>query len=237
MIEVIQISKKFGRFEALKEVSIKTQAGEIVAIMGPNGSGKSTLLKSLVGLVLPDSGEICYKGKSIKGQSAYRYHIGYMPQIAKYPENLSVSELFSLVEDLRGHHGDLDNELAEAFDIEAMSHKKLRSLSGGMKQRVNASLAFWFQPELLILDEPSASLDPLSSEHLKIKIHKSRDQGKSILISSHIISEVEELADRVIFMLDGCICINSSPADICKATGEQRLGPAISAWMKNYDSK
>lgn len=237
MLRIEQVNKSFGRFQALKDVSLEIQPGEVVALMGPNGSGKSTLMKSLVGLVLPDSGKIIFQGKNIQGQSAYRHHMGYMPQIARYPENLTVAELLSLVQDLRGHYGALDRDLAEAFDLEAMEHKKLRALSGGMKQRVNASLAFWFQPELLILDEPTASLDPLSAEHLKSKIRKQRDQGVAVIISSHIVSEVEELADRIVFMLDGRACMDTAPASLRQATGKERLGAAISEWVKQHDFK
>lgn len=234
MIEVTQLCKKFAKFQALNQVSFKAAEGEIVAIMGPNGSGKSTLMKSLVGLVMPDAGQICFKGQDIRGKSAYRHHLGYMPQIARYPENLTVAELIEMVKDLRNLEVNLDLDLHQAFAIEEMEHKKLGALSGGMRQRVNASLAFLFDPDMVILDEPTASLDPLSAEHLKEKIHAAKNQGKCILLSSHIVSEVEELADRLIFMLDGQICFDNTLSSLKQQTGQQKLGPALSEWMKHH---
>jgi Cu-processing system ATP-binding protein len=234
MIKVVSLSKKFGRFQALKEVSFEAHAGEIVAIMGPNGSGKSTLMKSLVGLVLPSTGQVLFKDQNISGKSAYRHHLGYMPQIARYPENLTVSELIALVKDLRTAEEPLDTELKNDFGLAEMQDKKLGALSGGMRQRVNASLAFLFNPELIILDEPTASLDPLSAEQLKEKMHKQKQAGKLLILSSHIISEVEELADRLIFMLEGKICFDNSLSALREQTGQTRLSAALAEWMKTH---
>ncbi|HEY9843276.1 MAG TPA: ABC transporter ATP-binding protein [Candidatus Obscuribacterales bacterium] len=238
LLRVENLSKRFGRggraFSALDGVSLSAAAGEVVAIMGPNGSGKSTLLKAIVGLVLPDSGRIQYQGQDILAQSAWRHQLGYMPQIARYPENLSVSELMSLVQDVRSHHTALDIDLIEAFGIDGFSHKKLGALSGGMKQRVNACLAFWFKPNLIILDEPTASLDPLAAEQLKAKIRQEKDRGRLILLTSHIVSEVEEVADRIVYMLDGRIEIDASPAEIRGQSGEIRLSGAIAATVRAH---
>lgn len=237
VLEVHEVCKTFGRFQALKTVSFQGHSGEVIAIMGPNGSGKSTLFKSLVGLVLPTSGHIYFHGQDIRGKSAYRYHLGYMPQIARYPENLTVKELFSLVKDLRGIHENLDTELFFSLGLEEMEEKKLGTLSGGMRQRVNAVLAFLFHPELVILDEPTASLDPLSAELLKAKIYQQKAEGKLLLISSHIVSEVEELADRLIFMLEGRICFDNSLEVLRRETGQVRLGAALAEWVRNHALK
>lgn len=237
LLEVSEVSKKFGRFQALKGVSFQARPAEVIAIMGPNGSGKSTLLKSLVGLVLPEKGEIHFQGQDIRGKSGYRHHLGYMPQIARYPENLTVSELLALIQDLRGLKENLDTELFVSLGLEDIQEKKLGSLSGGMRQRVNAVLAFLFKPELLILDEPTASLDPLSAELLKEKIHRQKAAGKLLLISSHIVSEVEELADRLIFMLEGRICFDNSLEVLRQETGQTRLGAALAEWVKNHALK
>lgn len=234
LIQIEGLSKRFGRFQALDRVSLEAQAGSIVAIMGPNGSGKSTLLKSIVGLVLPDQGTLCYKGQNILAQSDWRHQLGYMPQIARYPENLSVNELMALIQDVRSHHGPLDTDLIKAFELDAFASKKLSALSGGMKQRVNACLAFWFRPELIILDEPTASLDPLAAEQLKEKIRAERAQGRLILLTSHIVSEVEEVADRLIYLLEGKIRMDVSPEALRRETGQQRLSAAIAAKVKSH---
>lgn len=237
LLDVHEVSKKFGRFQALKDVSFQARPGEVIAIMGPNGSGKSTLLKSLVGLVLPDSGHIHFQEQDIRGKSGYRHHVGYMPQIARYPENLTVGELLALVQDLRGLKENLDTELFLSLGLEEMEEKKLGALSGGMRQRVNAVLAFLFHPELVILDEPTASLDPLSAESLKEKIHRQKAAGKLLLVSSHIVSEVEELADRLIFMLEGRICFDNSLDVLRQETGQTRLGAALAEWVKHHALK
>lgn len=234
MIEVTQVSKTFARFQALKNISFKAQSGEIIAIMGPNGSGKSTLMKSMVGLVLPESGEIRFKGQNIRGKSGYRHHLGYMPQIARYPENLTVAELVAMVKDLRNPQANLDTELSLAFGLEDMEDKKLGALSGGMRQRVNATLAFLFNPEMVILDEPTASLDPLSAEQLKDKMRKEKQAGKLLMFGSHIISEVEELADRLIFMLEGRICFDNTLDALREKTQQPRLGAALAEWVRRY---
>lgn len=234
MIEVTQVSKTFARFQALKNISFKAQSGEIIAIMGPNGSGKSTLMKSMVGLVLPDAGDIRFKGQDIRGKSGYRHHLGYMPQIARYPENLTVAELVAMVKDLRNPQANLDTELSLAFGLEDMDDKKLGSLSGGMRQRVNAALAFLFNPEMVILDEPTASLDPLSAEQLKEKMRKEKQAGKLLMFGSHILSEVEELADRLIFMLEGRICFDNTLAALREQTQQPRLGAALAEWVRRY---
>ncbi|PIQ23201.1 copper ABC transporter ATP-binding protein [bacterium (Candidatus Blackallbacteria) CG17_big_fil_post_rev_8_21_14_2_50_48_46] len=232
MIELKQISKRFGRFQALDRVSLKAAPGEVLAIMGPNGSGKSTLMKSLVGLVLPDSGEIRFKDRLIQSKSSWRHHLGYMPQIARYPENLTVAELMALIKDLRSLEESLDLDLFHALGIEEMEEKKLGALSGGMRQKVNATLAFLFAPDLLVLDEPTASLDPLSSETLKQKILKQKQVGKSVLLSSHLITEVEELADRLVYLLEGKICFDDSLESLRAQTGQNRLGAALAEWVR-----
>ena len=203
MIEIKDIQMSYGKFKALNGIDLKLEKGQVAALMGPNGSGKSTLLKSILGLVIPESGKILVNGEDTKDQFLYRNNIGYMPQIANYPENLKVKELFKIVKDIRSRYKDLDEELIESFKIHKIYEKYFGQLSGGYKQRVTASLAFLFDPEILILDEPTASLDPLSTEILKTKILDTKKRDKLLIISSHIISEMDELADRIVYLLDG----------------------------------
>lgn len=139
------------------------------AVVGPNGSGKTTLIKSILGLTTPDAGEVLLDGRPVRDGCAYRARIGYMPQEARFPENLSAREVIDLLKDLRGRPADTDEELVEAFGLEPEFDKPLRTLSGGNRQKVSAVLAFLFRPDVFILDEPTAGLDPVASAVLKDK--------------------------------------------------------------------
>ncbi|MBX7044049.1 MAG: ABC transporter ATP-binding protein [Ignavibacteria bacterium] len=225
MIEIKGLHKTFGKSCALDGADLDCGRGSVCALMGPNGSGKTTLMKSILGLVLPDSGIIKVNGKEIKGSYEYRHDIGYMPQNVNYPHNLRVSELFEILSELRS--AEKDEELIREFRIPGIFGKKFGQLSGGMKQRVSAAIAFLFRPSVLILDEPTSSLDPLSAEIMKEKIRKSRQEGCCIVISSHHVSEVSEMADRLAFMLDGKIVIDRGIAELKNGTGEIRLGKII----------
>lgn len=234
MIEVINLKKSFGKLNVLKGINLSLKKGSVIAVMGPNGSGKTTFLKSLVGLVIPDSGEILIDGKSIKKDWKYRENIGYMPQIARYPENLKVKELIEMVKDIRGSKSELDEELIDLLKISNINDKTMVTLSGGNKQRVSAVLAFLFNQDVVILDEPTAGLDPVSSEHVKSKILKEKEKGKLIIVTSHIISEVEEIADRVIYIFEGNIHIDNTVEEIKLKTNEVRLSKAIATIIGNY---
>lgn len=234
MIEIKDIQMSYGKFKALKGIDLMLGKGQAAALMGPNGSGKSTLLKSILGLVIPESGKIIVNGEDTKDQYLYRNNTGYMPQLANYPENLKVKELFNIVKDIRSRYKNLDEELIEKFKIHEIYDKYFGQLSGGYKQRVTASLAFLFDPEMLILDEPTASLDPLSTEILKTKIIETKKKDKLIIISSHIISEMDELADRIIYLLDGSVRLNLPVKEIKNGSGE-RLGKAITRVLQEKE--
>lgn len=234
MIEIKDIRMSYGKFRVLNGIDLMLGNGQAAALMGPNGSGKSTLLKSILGLVIPESGKIIVNGQDTKNQYLYRNNTGYMPQLANYPENLKVKELFNIVKDIRNRYKNLDEELIEKFKIHEIYDKYFGQLSGGYKQRVTASLAFLFDPEILILDEPTASLDPLSTEILKSKISDTKKKDKLIIISSHIVSEMDELADRIIYLLDGSVRLNLPVKDIKNGSGE-RLGKAITRVLQEKE--
>lgn len=204
MIEIKGLTKAFGRQHVLQGVDLTIAPGRVTAIVGHNGAGKTTLIKAILGLSRPDGGTITFDGQPITDDPAYRARIGYMPQMARFPENLTAGELLDMVKDLRGDAiAHVDEELIARLGLGQELRKPLRVLSGGTRQKVNAVLAFLFSPELLILDEPTAGLDPVSSSTLKDKILSSRAAGRTIVITSHIMSELEELADDVAFLIDG----------------------------------
>lgn len=170
MIEIKNISKKFGKIEVLKNINISCREGNCIALIGPNGCGKTTLIKSILGMVIPDIGEIIFNGKSIYNDFSYRNEIGYMPQIGRYPENMNIGQVIEMIKQLRKSNTSIDDDLINQFHLNKLFNKKMRTLSGGTTQKVSATLAFLFNPKVLILDEPTAGLDPLASEVLKEKI-------------------------------------------------------------------
>jgi Cu-processing system ATP-binding protein len=234
IIEIRNLDKSFGKNKVLKGLSLGLKSGSIVAIMGPNGSGKTTLLKTILGLIKPDSGDMYVNSIHLNGSPGYREHIGYMPQNACFPENLKVKEVISMLKDVKGKQDKYDEELIEKLSLEDIYEKQIGTLSSGTKQRVNGSVAFLFDQEIIILDEPTAGLDPVSSEIFKKKILAEKEKGKLVIITSHIISEVEELADRVIFLLEGKVYIDSTVSELVERSGESNLNKAIAKLMENH---
>lgn len=232
MIELIDVHKKYNKLEVLKGISTRFGQNECIALIGPNGCGKTTLIKSILGMVLPDSGEILFQGKSIKGETEYRHHIGYMPQIGRYPENMSIGQIFEMMKVLRGNEFTHDDELYKEYKLEQILNKRMRTLSGGTTQKVSAALAFMFSPDVYILDEPTAGLDPIASEILKEKMMKEKAKGKLILITSHLLSDLDELVSGLVFMQDGEMLIHQAVEDIKKSTGEVRISKAIAKILK-----
>jgi Cu-processing system ATP-binding protein len=231
MIELGNVSKNFGRLTALNDVSIRLGEGRTYALIGPNGSGKTTLIKCILGMVLPDKGTITVEGSPIAPNGHYRSRIGYMPQIGRYPDNMKIGQILSMIRDLRPGSA-VDEELVEAFQLPAMSDKRMRTLSGGTRQKVSAALAFLFSPPIMILDEPTAGLDPLSSEILKDKIRKEAARGRLVLITSHIMSDLEELTTELIYLQDGVVRYDNDIVSLKASTGERTLGRAIALFMK-----
>jgi Cu-processing system ATP-binding protein len=232
MISVQQIHKKFGKLEVLKDFNLEFESGKSYALMGPNGSGKTTLIKIILGMVIPNSGDILVKGKSIKGSFAYRADIGYMPQIGRYPDNMKIGQLFSMMHDMRPEIKEYDMALANEFGLMDMMDKPMHTLSGGTRQKVSASLAFMFRPDILILDEPTAGLDPIAVEILKNKIIQEREKGKLILITSHILSELDELTNHAIYIHEGKIFFNDTTESLKEITGEFKFTTAIARLME-----
>lgn len=228
MVTIENLHKKYGKNEVLKGVNLTINSSGIIAVLGPNGSGKTTLIKSILGMVIPQQGSITINGTSIKSNWQYRKEIDYLPQIANFPGNLSVKELIKMIKDLRNKPAN-DDELIAYFKLEDFLDKKLINLSGGTKQKVNLVLTFMFDSPLVILDEPTSGLDPISLIRLKEWILKEKAKGKTILITSHIMSFVEEIAEDVIFILEGKIYFNGSISELKTQTGQTDFEHAIAA--------
>ena len=232
MIEIKELQKKFGKFEVLKNINLSCKKGECIALIGPNGCGKTTLIKSVLGMVLPDSGTIHFNGNSVLGEYLYREKIGYMPQIGRYPDNMTIGQIIEMIKKIRNSSDDLDEDLLHAFELEKMFDKQMRTLSGGTTQKVSAVLAFLFNPDVLILDEPTAGLDPLAAEVLKEKIIKEKEKGKLILITSHLLSELDDLISEIIFMQDGKIFFHKKVNELKEETQEDKISKAIAKILR-----
>ena len=232
MIEIKNLTKKFGKLNVLHDVSLSCKKGECIALIGPNGCGKTTLIKTILGMVLPDSGSIKFNKKSIVKEYLYRSSIGYMPQIGRYPDTMTIGGVVEMIKAIRNTNQELDEELWHSFELDKMADKQMRTLSGGTTQKVSATLAFLFNPDVLILDEPTAGLDPLASEILKEKIIKEKEKGKLILITSHLLSELDDLVTEIIFMQEGNIHFHKKVDDLKTETNETKISKAIASILK-----
>lgn len=234
MIAVENLEKSFGRQEVLRGIDLHINPGRITAVLGPNGSGKTTLIKSILGLVRPDSGRIDFSGQPVRDQWRYRESIGYLPQIARFPENLTVSEVIGLVAGLR--KGTPEPEaLLRLFRVEDTVNRQLRNLSGGTRQKVNLVLALMYDCPVYILDEPTSGLDPVALIRLKELIRNLRDKGKTILITTHIMNLVEEICDELAFLLEGRIYFRGTPAELMELHTGHNLEASIAGILTKHN--
>lgn len=233
MIIATNVTKKFGKLVALDSINLSCNKGESIAMVGPNGSGKTTFIKCLLGMVVPDSGFITFNNHNITHSWEYRSRIGYMPQIGRFPDNMTIAQVIDMMKDIRKPFNQaIDDELVVQFELDKMMDKRMRTLSGGTRQKVSACLAFMFTPDVLILDEPTAGLDPVSTEILKDKIRKEKANGKLILITSHVLSDLDDIITQVIYMQEGKLKFHKSFEQLKTDTGELQLSKAIAHVMK-----
>jgi Cu-processing system ATP-binding protein len=230
MIEIINLSKSFGKLSVLKSIHIEFRDHTCVSLLGPNGSGKTTLLKCILGHVIPDSGLIKFEGQSILSEYRYRNYLGYMPQTSTFPGQMTIGQVMDMMCDLRSR-AERDEDLITEYKLKSIYTKRLNTLSGGTKQKVNAALAFLFKPKVYILDEPTAGLDPLASEILKSKIRDVRTSGALILLTSHVLSDLDDLVTDLTYLNEGSIAFSSSVNKIKEETGEDKLSRAVARLM------
>ena len=236
MIEIKNLTKKFNKFTALNQVNINFNDGHSVALIGPNGCGKTTLIKCILGLNVVEDGDILVNNESVKEHYLYRKNIGYMPQIGRYPENMTIAQTIQMIKDTRKvSENELDTELLEAFELESIFDKKMRTLSGGTTQKVSAVLAFLFNPGIIILDEPTAGLDPLASEILKNKIIKEKNKGKLIIITSHLLSELDDIVSEIVFMNEGKVIVHQSVEELMNERKTEKISESIISILKEMN--
>lgn len=231
MISLDGVRKSYGKRPVLEGVSLALGPGRIIALVGPNGSGKTTLIKLILGLARPDAGRLLLDGVPFDADGRYRARIGYAPQAPRYPEHLAVGEVLAMLKALRPD-ATLDESLLDDFGLRAEWETPVGTLSGGWRQKLADATAFLFSPDVLILDEPTAGLDPIAAGLLKARLRAARAEGRTILISSHILSELEELADDVAFLCEGHLRFAGPVARLLEETGTRRLEPAVAALLR-----
>ena len=230
MIEARGLRKRFDTVEVLCGLDLRIARGRVTALVGPNGAGKTTFIKSVLGLTRPDAGTLTFDGAAIGTGDAYRARIGYMPQVARFPDHMTGAELLDLLRDLRGGEPAMERLIAP-LGLQGDLHKPLRVLSGGTRQKVNAVAAFLFSPDLYVLDEPTAGLDPVSAGVLKARIQSERASGRTVLLTSHIMSDIDELADDVIYLADGRVRFSGPLVELKADMGHMHLERAVAELM------
>ena len=215
------VTKKYGKVTALNSVNMSVRAGELLAVLGPNGAGKTTAVRLMLGLTAPLSGKVAVFGRDPRTASA-RKRIGAMLQVAKVPETLKVKEHINLFRSYYATPLSLQTTL-EAAGLEGMENRLFGALSGGQKQRVLFALAICGDPDLLFLDEPTVGLD-ISTRHLIWQqIRRLVQQGRTVVLTTHYLEEVDTLADRVIVLNHGVIVAEGTSAEIKSRTAQRKI--------------
>ena len=215
------VSKNYGAIAALKEVNLDVRAGELLAVLGPNGAGKTTSIRLLLGLSQPGSGEVRVFGKDPR-RHQNRTHVGAMLQVAKVPETLKVREHISLFRSYYPAPLPIAEVVAGA-GLEGMEHRLFGSLSGGEKQRVLFALAICGNPRLIFLDEPTVGLDVGTRHLIWQQIRKLTSQGRTVVLTTHYLEEVDALADRVVVLNQGAVVAQGSAAEIKSKTSLRKI--------------
>jgi len=218
-IEVTALHKRYGRNIALHELDLRVRPGTILGLIGPNGAGKTTTLRTLVDVIRPSSGTVRVLGEDPRhGGPALRRRIGYVPGELHLEGRASGHRLLAFYAEVSGHAGDAASVLGAARDLADRLgvdlNRPVRTLSKGNKQKVGLIQAFMHRPELLILDEPTSGLDPLVQREFLTMVREARDSGQTVLLSSHVLSEIQQTADEVAVLASGRIVADGDVASL-----------------------
>ena len=228
------------RLRAVDRLSLEIQRGEIFGLLGPNGCGKSTCIKLVLGFIAPTKGSIEIRGIASHDPQA-RVSVGYLPESPDFHRFLSGRELVTFYAQLSGLSGrNLKasvNTALEIVDMEFAAHRKVGTYSKGMLQRIGLAQAIVHDPEILILDEPTAGVDPVAAASITKLLLKLKSRGKTIVITSHLLSEMDELCDRVAILNQGRLLVLGSRADLLQSqeNGTLRVGPLIASEREELD--
>ena len=217
---VTGLEKRYGSTRALTGVDLEVGEGELVGLLGPNGAGKSTLVKIACGLVRPSRGraEVC---GARSGSLEARRRIGYLAEMFRFPGWYSADELLALHQRLSGStgRGAERSELLELVGLAEARDRRVEAMSKGMQQRLGIAQALVGAPPLLLLDEPTSALDPVGRRTVRLLLEELRGRGISVLLNSHLLSEIELVCDRVVILLRGAVVAQGSPAELGRARG------------------
>ncbi len=204
MIRAESLTKTYGNLRALDALSFEVEEAETFALIGPNGAGKTTALRILLGLSRPDSGRILIGARGLEPHdAAARNDLGYVPQRVEFPPARTVAEVLMFFAELRGLDGAAVGSALERVRLTSVANRRASDLSGGYTQRLSLAQALLADPALLVLDEPTASLDPEATWEFRNLVEQLQREGKTILLCSHLLSEVERVADRVLILVEG----------------------------------
>jgi ABC-2 type transport system ATP-binding protein len=219
-LAVCGLAKRYGSVDALVGVDLHVGEGELVGLLGPNGAGKSTLVKIACGLVRPSRGtaEIC---GAPAGSREARRRIGYLAELFRFPGWYSADEVLELHQRLAGSTGGAAErtELLELVSLADARSRRVEEMSKGMQQRLGIAQALVGRPPLLLLDEPTSALDPVGRRTVRLLLEELRRRGTSVLLNSHLLSEIELVCDRVVILLRGGVVAEGSPAELSRARG------------------
>ncbi|MCB1144453.1 MAG: ABC transporter ATP-binding protein [Leptospiraceae bacterium] len=228
MIKIENLNKSYNNHKVLKDISLDISEGLITALLGPNGSGKTTLIKSILQLRYPDSGKI-----SNPDGNFFDTPIGYMPQIPNFPENLKIREIIDIVSRLEKRKPEDLEYLLDEMKMESMYNKTFNELSGGMKQKVNILQCFSFRKKIYILDEPTSSLDPGMTYFFKNLLKRKKEENCSIIFTSHILSEVQQLADKLVLLVEGKLLFHGTREEALKKYNRDDLEEALRSFWEH----
>ena len=215
MIIATNVNKSFGKLKVLDNVSLTLNKGQAISLIGPNGSGKTTFIKCLLGMVVPDAGFITFNQQNILKDWRYRSQIGYMPQIGRYPDNMTIGQTLDMMKDIRkGMNNVTDDELYCAFSLDKIQGKKMRTLSGGTRQKVSATLAFLFSPDVLILDEVLAVGDEAFQRKCNDYFMERKASGKTTILVTHDMGAVKKYCNRAVLIENGLVKAIGNPENV-----------------------
>jgi ABC-2 type transport system ATP-binding protein len=220
---VRELSKRYDAVEAVRDVSFTIEAGEIFGLLGPNGAGKTTTLECLVGLREPDSGELSVCGLDVrKNPREVKQKIGVALQSTALPDQITPREALKLFASFYRDHADV-SALLTRFELTEKADARFATLSGGQRQRLALALAFVNRPELVLLDEPTTGLDPPSRRELHLEILRMKQDGHTVLLSTHYLEEAERLCDRIAIIVAGRIVAIGTPRDLIAQSSSRQL--------------